>query len=57
MAATCGKVTVAEVEEMVEPGAFDPDAIHTPAIFVQRLIVATENEKRIEQRTLRKEAA
>lgn len=53
MVATCGKVTVAEVEELVVPGALDPDQVHTPGIFVQRLIVATRNEKRIEQRTVR----
>jgi 3-oxoacid CoA-transferase subunit A len=57
MAATCGRVTVAEVEELVEPGSLEPDSIHTPGVFVQRLILATSNEKRIEQRTLRKEAA
>ena len=53
MMATAGKVTVAEVEELVEPGALDPDAIHTPGIFVQRLIVGRDYEKRIEQRTVR----
>jgi len=51
MAATCGKVTVAEVEEIVEIGTLDPEAIHTPGIFVQR-IVQTRSEKRIEQRTV-----
>jgi 3-oxoacid CoA-transferase subunit A len=53
MMATAGKVTVAEVEELVGPGALDPDHIHTPGIFVQRLIVGTDYEKRIEQRTVR----
>ena len=53
MMATAGKVTIAEVEELVAPGALDPDAIHTPGIFVQRLIVGQEYEKRIEQRTVR----
>jgi len=57
MAATCGKVTVAEVETIVEPGAFDPDHVHSPGVFVQRLLLATHNEKRIEQRTIRQEAA
>lgn len=52
MAATCGKVTVAQVEELVDVGQLDPDAIHTPGIFVQRLVVATP-EKRIEKRTTR----
>jgi 3-oxoacid CoA-transferase subunit A len=53
MMATAGKVTIAEVEELVAPGALDPDGIHTPGIFVQRLIVGQEYEKRIEQRTVR----
>jgi 3-oxoacid CoA-transferase subunit A len=56
MMATAGKVTVAEVEELVEPGALDPDCIHTPGIFVQRLIVGTAYQKRIEQRTVRETA-
>jgi len=51
MAATCGKVCVAEVEQIVEIGALDPDGIHTPGIFVDRL-VQTVSEKRIEQRTV-----
>lgn len=53
-AATCGKVTVAEVETIVEPGELDPDHIHTPGIYVQRLVHNPHPEKRIEQRTLRK---
>ena len=53
MMATAGKVTIAEVEELVEAGELDPDHIHTPGIFVQRLIVGTDYEKRIEQRTVR----
>ena len=53
MMATAGKVTVAEVEEIVPLGSFDPDNIHTPGIFVQRLIKG-EHEKRIETRTTRK---
>ena len=52
MMATAGKVTVAEVEEIVELGSLDPDEIHTPGIFVQRLFVGCF-EKRIEQRTIR----
>ena len=56
MAATAGKVTVAEVEEIVEDGALDPDCIHTPSVFVQRLFVGSF-EKRIEQRTVRKRDA
>lgn len=51
--ATAGKITVAEVEELVEPGALDPNQIHTPGIFVQRIIQGTNYEKRIEQRTVR----
>ena len=52
MVATCGKVCIAEVEELVPRGTLDPDLIHTPGIFVQR-IIAGEHEKRIEQRTVR----
>jgi 3-oxoacid CoA-transferase subunit A len=51
--AMCGKVTVAEVEQVVENGALDPDMVHTPGIFVQRLVVNAKPEKRIEQRTVR----
>jgi 3-oxoacid CoA-transferase subunit A len=53
MAATAGKICIAEVEELVEPGELDPDCIHTPGIFVQRVVVAPR-VKRIEQRTIRK---
>jgi len=52
LAATAGKITVAEVEEIVEPGELDPDHIHTPGIYVNRLILGSF-EKRIEQRTVR----
>jgi len=52
MCATAGRVTIAEVEELVPVGSMDPDLIHTPGIFVQRVIEA-EHEKRIEQRTTR----
>ena len=52
--ATAGSVTVAEVEHLVEPGEIDPDHIHTPGIFVKRLIHPAAFEKRIEQRTVRK---
>ena len=54
MMATAGKVTIAEVEELVEPGQLDPDKIHTPGIFVQRIIQGRAYSKRIEQRTVRK---
>jgi 3-oxoacid CoA-transferase subunit A len=53
MAATCGRVTVAEVEEIVEIGALDPDDVDTPGIFVQRVVLNATPEKRIEQRTVR----
>ncbi len=56
MMATAGKVTVAEVEELVEVGELEADSIHTPGIFVQRLFVGKQFEKRIEQRTTRKAA-
>src|SRR5579885_397862 len=52
MMATAGKVTVAEVEELVPVGGLDPDQIHTPGIFVQR-IIRGKHEKRIEKRTIR----
>ena len=52
LAATCGKVTVAEVEILVEGGELDPDQIHTPGIFVQRIVHNPNPEKRIEQRTM-----
>lgn len=51
--AMAGKITVAEVEELVEIGEIDPDDVHTPGIFVQRIVVNTAPEKRIEQRTVR----
>jgi len=54
MMATAGKVTVAEVEEIVEAGELDPDHIHTPGIFVQRLVRGRDYAKPIEQRTTRK---
>jgi 3-oxoacid CoA-transferase subunit A len=53
MMATAGKVTVAEVEEIVPVGVLDPDAIHTPGIFVQRIVKGAAYEKRIEKRTVR----
>ena len=55
--ATAAKVTVAEVEHLVEPGELDPDNIITPGIFVQRMVHVPVIEKRIEQRTVRKRAA
>jgi 3-oxoacid CoA-transferase subunit A len=53
MAATAGKISVAEVEELVEVGALDPESVHTPGVFVQRIVVAPR-QKRIERRTVRK---
>jgi len=55
--ATAGKVTVVEVEEIVEPGTFDPDHVHTPGIFVDRIVLSTINEKRIEKLTTREREA
>jgi len=53
MMATAAKVTIAEVEELVEVGQLDPDMVHTPGIFVQRMVVSA-SDKRIEKRTTRK---
>jgi 3-oxoacid CoA-transferase A subunit len=53
MMATAGKITIAEVEELVPAGELDPNAIHTPGIFVHRIFQGTGYEKRIEQRTVR----
>jgi 3-oxoacid CoA-transferase subunit A len=53
MMATAGRVTVAEVEELVEPGALDPDCIHTPGIYVSRILQGAHYEKRIERVTTR----
>jgi 3-oxoacid CoA-transferase subunit A len=53
--ATAGKVTVAEVEELVEPGQLDANNIHTPGIFVQRIFKGEHFENRIEFTTTRKE--
>lgn len=52
-AATCGKVCIVEVEEIVPVGALDPDAIHLPGVYVQRLIVGAPYDKKIEFRTVR----
>lgn len=51
--AMAGKVTVVEVEEIVETGSFDPDTVHLPGIYVHRIVLNTTPEKRIEQRTIR----
>ena len=55
LAAMCGRVTIAEVEELVEPGELDPESVHTPGVFVQRVVALTPEqaaEKRIEKRTV-----
>lgn len=57
MMATAAKVTIAEVEEIVEVGSLDPDHVHTPGIFVHRVVRADKLEKRIERRTTRPKAA
>lgn len=57
MMASAGRVTIAEVEELVEAGQLDPNQIHTPGIFVQRIVKGTDYVKRIEQRTVRKRTA
>ena len=56
LAAMCGRVTVAEVEELVEPGELDPNNVHTPGVFVQRVVALSPeqaSDKRIEKRTVR----
>ena len=53
MMAQAGKITIAEVEEVVPTGTFDPDHVHTPGVYVQYIFQATNLEKRIEQRTVR----
>lgn len=55
MIATAGKITIAEVEELVEPGQLAPDGIHTPSVYVHRIFQAQGLEKRIERRTTRKQ--
>src|SRR5512138_250036 len=57
MMATAGRVTIAEVEELVEPGELDSDCVHTPGIFVQRILKGETYVKAIEQRTVRKRTA
>ena len=52
MMATAGRITIAEVEQLVEPGELDPDLVHTPGVFVQRILQGPHYEKRIEKRTI-----
>jgi 3-oxoacid CoA-transferase subunit A len=54
LCATAGRITIAEVERLVEPGEIDPEAVHTPGIFVQRVVVVGSEGKRIERTTTRK---
>ena len=54
--ATAARVTIAEVEELVEPGELQPDQVHVPSIYVKRILLSTLKEKRIEKRTVRKSA-
>jgi len=54
--AMAGKITIAEVEEIVEPGELDPNFVHTPGVFIQRIFQGKNYEKRIEQRTVRPKA-
>ena len=55
--ATAGRITIAEVEQLVEVGEIEPDSVHTPAIYVQRIFQASNYEKRIEKLTVRKRGA
>ena len=54
MMATAAKITIAEVEHLVEPGEIEPDRVHTPSVYVKRIFQGVDYEKRIERRTLRK---
>jgi acyl CoA:acetate/3-ketoacid CoA transferase alpha subunit len=54
MMATAGKITIAEVEELVPYGLLDPNQVHTPGVYVQRIFQGKDYQKRIEQRTIRK---
>ena len=57
LAAMCGRITIAEVEQLVEPGEIDPDDVHTPGVFVHRVLELTPEQaadKRIEKRTVRR---
>jgi 3-oxoacid CoA-transferase subunit A len=57
MMAMAGKITIAEVEELVEAGELHPNEIHVPGIYVHRIVLGQDYEKRIEQRTVRKKDA
>ena len=57
MMATAARITIAEVERLVQPGELDPDAVHTPAVYVRRILQGDRYEKRIERRTVQKAAS
>ena len=57
MIAAAGKTTIAEVEILVEPGELEPDHVHSPGIYVQRILKGPKYEKPIEQRTVRKRSS
>ena len=57
MMATAARITIAEIEELVDPGTMDPDHVHTPGIYVKRVVVGRDSEKRIERLTVRKRHA
>lgn len=56
MVATAGRITIAEVEQLVDPGEIPPDQVHTPSVYIHRIFQAVDEEKRIERRTLRRPA-
>ena len=56
LAAMAGRITIAEVEELVEPGEIDPDAVHLPGVFVQRIVHTGPQDKKIEKRTISEES-
>jgi 3-oxoacid CoA-transferase subunit A len=55
LAAMAGRITIAEVERLVEPGELDPDGVHLPGVFVQRIVETGPQDVRIEKRTVRDE--
>jgi 3-oxoacid CoA-transferase subunit A len=55
-AAVCGRITVAEVEELVPIGALDPDHVHTPGIYIDRIVHCPNQQKRVEKRIIREVA-
>ncbi len=57
MMAAAAHITIAEIEQLVEPGTLDPDQVHTPGIYVKRIVLGAAYEKAIEQRTTRKRQA